>query len=215
VEKGFVKPLDQYLAQQGWIVFEVTNRGEEGRGTAFQKPAYRALGGVEVEDQLAALKWLKGQPFVDPERVGVYGWSYGGYMVLKLLEAAPNAFAAGVSGAPVTRWELYDTHYTERYMGNPITDPEPYRKASALEDAAKIEDPLLVIHGLADDNVLFENTTALMARLQEAKRPFEVMVYPGRTHSIGSGNVGVHLWQTIERFMNREVKNKGTAVAAR
>ncbi len=213
VEKGFVKPMDQYLAQQGWIVFEVANRGEEGRGTAFQKPAYRALGGVEVQDQLAALKWLKGQPFVDPERVGVYGWSYGGYMVLKLLEAAPKAFAAGVSGAPVTRWELYDTHYTERYMGNPVTDPEPYRKASALEDAEKITDPLLIIHGMADDNVLFENTTAMMARLQEAKRPFEVMVYPGRTHSIGSGNAGVHLWETIERFMNREVKNKPAGAA--
>ena len=212
VEKGFVKPLDHYLAQQGWIVFEVANRGEEGRGTAFQKPAYRALGGVEVDDQLAALKWLKAQPFVDPDRIGVYGWSYGGYMVLKLLEAAPGAFTAGVAGAPVTRWELYDTHYTERYMGNPITDPEPYRKASALEDAEKIADPLLIVHGMADDNVLFENTTALMARLQEAKRPFEVMVYPGRTHRIAEGAPAVHLWQTIERFFNREVKNKPLAV---
>ncbi len=211
VEKGFVKPLDHYLAQQGWIVFEVANRGQEGRGTAFQKSAYRALGGVEVADQLAALKWLKAQPFVDGTRVGVYGWSYGGYMVLKLLEAAPGAFAAGIAGAPVTRWELYDTHYTERYMGNPVTDPEPYEKASALEEAGKISDPLLIVHGMSDDNVLFENSTALMARLQEAKRPFEVMVYPGRTHRIADGNAGVHLWQTIERFLDREIRNKGGA----
>ena len=124
------------------------------------------------------------------------------------MERVWEAFAAGIAGAPVTRWELYDTHYTERYMGNPVTDPEPYRKASALEAADRIEDPLLVIHGMADDNVLFENTTALMARLQEAKRPFEVMVYPGRTHRIAGSNVSVHLWDTIERFLNREVKNK-------
>jgi dipeptidyl-peptidase-4 len=213
VEKGFVSPMDQYLAQQGWIVFEIANRGEEGRGTAFQRPAYRALGGVEVEDQLAGLKWLKAQSFVDPERVGMFGWSYGGYMVLKLLEAAPHAFAAGVSGAPVTRWELYDTHYTERYMGNPATDPEPYRKASALEGAEKIADPLLLIHGMADDNVLFQNSTELMARLQAANRPFELMTYPGETHSAVGGRVAPHVWSTIERFMNREVKNKPAGAA--
>lgn len=207
VSKGFVSPLDQYLAQQGWIVFAVANRGEEGRGTAFQKPAYRALGGVEVEDQLAALNWLKRQPNVDGDRVGVYGWSYGGYMVLKLLEAAPGAFAAGVAGAPVTRWELYDTHYTERYMGNPVTDPAPYIKANAIEDAAKIADPLLLIHGLADDNVLFENTTAMMAKLQQERRQFEVMVYPGATHSVAGPNTSVHLYETIERFMNRNVRD--------
>ncbi|HEX8533881.1 MAG TPA: prolyl oligopeptidase family serine peptidase, partial [Allosphingosinicella sp.] len=124
-----------------------------------------------------------------------------------------HAFAAGVSGAPVTRWELYDTHYTERYMGNPATDPEPYRKASAIEGAEKIADPLLVIHGMADDNVLFQNTTELMARLQTANRPFEVMTYPGETHSAVGGRVAPHVWSTIERFMNREVKNKVSGTA--
>ena len=207
VSAGFVSLISQYFAQKGWIVFEVANRGEEGRGTAFQAPAYKKLGGVEVDDQLAALKWLKGQPYVDPNRIGVYGWSYGGYMVLKLLEAAPNAFTAGVSGAPVTKWELYDTHYTERYMGNPVTDPEDYRKANALDDAVKIQDPLLVIHGMSDDNVLFENTTALMAKLQQGNKPFEVMLYPGETHSAVGGKVAPHVWNTIESFLNRTVKN--------
>lgn len=206
VSRGFVSALDQYLAQQGWIVFQATNRGEEGRGTAFQAPAYHALGGVEVKDQLAALEWLKAQPFVDPEKVAVYGWSYGGYMTLKLLEAAPNAFAAGVAGAPVTKWELYDTHYTERYMGDPNKVPEAYREANAIEDAGKIDDPLLLIHGLADDNVLFDNSTALMAKLQEERKLFETAVYPGKTHSVSGTNVSVHLWKTIEDFLNRRVR---------
>ena len=203
VKTGFVSPLDQYLVQQGWIVFSVGNRGQEGRGTAFQQPAYRALGGVEVADQLAGLAWLKRQPFVQPDKVAVMGWSYGGYMVLKLLEAAPGAFAAGVAGAPVTRWDLYDTHYSEHYMGDPKAEAAAYLKADALHDSNRIADPLLLIHGMADDNVLFQNSTELMARMQEDKTPFEVMVYPGKTHSVSGPNISVHLWQTIERFLAR------------
>jgi dipeptidyl-peptidase-4 len=208
---GFVGPMDQYLVQQGWTVFQVNNRGQEGRGTAFQTPAYHKLGGVEVEDQLAALAWLKRQPGVDPNRIAVYGHSYGGYMVLKLLEAQPGAFAAGIAGAPVTRWDLYDTHYTEKYMGDPRVEKAGYAKASALEDALKISDPLLIIHGLSDDNVLFQNSTELMAKLQEGKRPFEVMVYPGLGHGISGTNISVHQWTTILDFLKR----RGIAPAAR
>jgi dipeptidyl-peptidase-4 len=201
--QGFVSPLDQYLVQQGWVIFSVGNRGQEGRGVEFQRPAYRALGGVEVVDQLAGLNWIKSQPFALPDEVAVFGWSYGGYMVLKLLEAAPNAFAAGIAAAPVTRWDLYDTHYSEHYMGDPRTKAAAYRKADALQESSKIADPLLLIHGMADDNVLLPNTTELMAKLQEEKVPFEVMLYPGRTHSISGPNVSVHLWQTIETFLRR------------
>src|SRR4051812_39631070 len=100
------------------------------------------MGKVEVADQLKGVEWLKAQPFVDPKRIVANGWSYGGYMVLKLLEAAPGMFAAGVSGAPVTRWELYDTHYTERYLGNPAKDPKPYAISDAIAEAGKIRDPL-------------------------------------------------------------------------
>jgi dipeptidyl-peptidase-4 len=195
----------QYLVRKGWTVFSIDNRGTPDRGKAFEDPIYRAMGGVEVADQLAGLEWLKEQPFVDPKKVAVYGWSYGGYMTLKLLEAAPGALAAGVSGAPVTKWELYDTHYTERYMGNPATDPKPYEASSALPDAAKIADPLLLIHGMSDDNVVFDNSTALMARLQSAAVPFEAMVYPGFGHAVRGPGVSVHLWRTIERFLEREV----------
>jgi dipeptidyl-peptidase-4 len=203
VQNGFVKPLDQYLVQQGWALSQVGGRGQEGRGTAFQKPAYRALGEVEVADQLAGLQWLKQQPFADPNRIAVHGHSYGGYMVLKLLQAAPGAYAAGIAGAPVTRWDLYDTHYTEHYMGDPNQRRAAYDKSDALHDAAKIKDPLLLIHGMSDDNVLFQNSTELMARMQEAKVPFEMMVYPGKGHSISGTNISVHQWATILNFLER------------
>jgi dipeptidyl-peptidase-4 len=203
VQKGFVSPLHQYLVQQGWALFQVGGRGQEGRGTAFQKPAYRALGGVEVADQLAGLAWLKRQPFADPSKVAVYGHSYGGYMVLKLLQAAPGAYAAGIAGAPVTRWDLYDTHYTEHYMGDPNKLRAAYDKSDALRDSARIKDPLLLYHGMSDDNVLFQNTTELMAKLQEEKVPFEVMVYPGKGHGITGTNISVHLWTTILDFLKR------------
>ena len=197
----------QYLLDQGWTVFSIDNRGTPDRGKAFEDPIHRAMGGVEVEDQLAGLAWLKKQSFVDPRRVAVYGWSYGGYMTLKLLEAAPGAYAAGVSGAPVTRWDLYDTHYTERYLGNPATDPKPYQTSDALPNATAIKDPLLVIHGMSDDNVVFDNSTALMAKLQAAAIPFEAMVYPGFGHRVAGPGVSVHLWRTIEAFLHRQVKD--------
>jgi dipeptidyl-peptidase-4 len=199
--------LHQYLVDKGWIVFSVDGRGTPRRGRKFADTLYLKLGSVEVEDQLAGVQWLKRQDFVDPGKVAVNGWSYGGYMVLKLLEAAPGAYAAGVAGAPVTRWELYDTHYTERYLGNPSIDPKPYVAAGALDEAGKIVDPLLLIHGMADDNVVFENSTALIARLQEQQRPFEMMVYPGATHAITGEGRQTHLWKTIEAFLDRTVKS--------
>ena len=203
IKTGFVSPMQQYLVQQGWALFQVGGRGQEGRGTAFQKPIYHALGTVEVADQLAALAWLKQQPFADAKRITVYGHSYGGYMVLKLLQAAPGAYAAGVAGAPVTRWDLYDTHYTEHYLGDPRADRAAYDRADALHDSAKIVDPLLLIHGMSDDNVLFQNSTELMAKMQEEKVPFEVMVYPGKGHGISGANVSVHEWRTILNFLER------------
>jgi dipeptidyl-peptidase-4 len=206
VQRGWQNPIHQYLVDKGWIVFSVDNRGTPRRGRAFADQLYLKLGSVEVEDQLAGLEWLKKQDYVDADKVAVYGWSYGGYMVLKLLEAAPGAYAAGISGAPVTKWELYDTHYTERFLGNPAKDPKPYERANTLADAHKIADPLLLMHGMADDNVVFENTTAMMARLQEAKRPFELMVYPGATHAITGEARQTHQWRTIESFLDRRVK---------
>jgi len=201
-------PLHEALVDQGWIVFTIDNRGTNRRGTKFENAVYRSMGDAEVADQLAGVEWLRKQPFVDPAKIAVQGWSYGGYMTLKLLAKAPGVFAAGAAVAPVTKWELYDTAYTERYLGNPAVDPKPYQKSDALDDAVKIRDPLLLVHGMSDDNVVFQNSTELYARLQQAKVPFEMMVYPGATHAIAGEGPQTHVWTTITRFLNEKVRDK-------
>ena len=201
-------PLHEALVDKGWIVFTIDNRGTNRRGTKFENAVYRSMGDAEVQDQLAGIEWLKKQPFVDPSKIAVQGWSYGGYMTLKLLEKAPGVFAAGAAVAPVTKWELYDTAYTERYLGNPAVDPKPYQTSDALDDAVKIKDPLLLVHGMSDDNVVFQNSTELYARLQQAKRPFEMMAYPGATHAIAGEGPQTHVWTTITRFLDEKVLGK-------
>lgn len=209
VTKQFGSLTHQYLAEKGWAVFRVDNRGTPNRGTAFESAIYRKLGFPEVDDQMAALNWLKAQPFVDPARVAVYGWSYGGYMVQRLMTEHPEAFAAGVSGAPVTDWTLYDTHYTERYLGNPATDKGPYVAGDVTLKADRLARPLLIIHGLADDNVVFDHSAKMIAALQKAGKPFETMVYPGQTHAIRDPALATHMWKTIEGFLDRNVKASG------
>ena len=203
VTKGWSNPLEQAIVAKGYILFEIDNRGSDNRGVAFEKPIYHAMGGVEVADQKVGGEFLKSLPFVDPDKIALYGWSYGGYMTLKQLQADPGFYAAGIAGAPVTKWELYDTAYTERYMGDPRKVQAAYDKASALEEAAKIADPLLLIHGMSDDNVVFSNSTALAAKMQQAGVPFEMMFYPGETHSVGGPEISPHLWHTIMRFLER------------
>ena len=205
VTRAWNGALPQFIVDQGYIYFQIDNRGSFNRGKAFEDHIYHAMGTVEVADQLAGAEFIKAQPFVDPKRVAIYGWSYGGYMTLKMLEAAPGVFAAGISGAPVTKWELYDTHYTERYLGDPNTDPNSYRSSNALEGATKIADPLLLIHGMSDDNVVFENSTAFAARMQRNARPFEMMFYPGNTHRVGGPGISEHLWGTILDFLDRRM----------
>jgi dipeptidyl-peptidase-4 len=189
-------------------VFTIDGRGTNRRGTRFESAIYHAMGKAEVEDQLAGVEWLKRQDYIDPRRLAVMGWSYGGYMTLKLLEAAPGTFAAGVAVAPVTQWQNYDTVYTERYLGSPKTDPQAYASSNALDQASAIRDPLLVMHGMSDDNVVFSNTTALIAKLQKEKKPFELMVYPGATHAIAGEGPRTHLWLTIENFLDRNVRGE-------
>nr|WP_243848244.1 S9 family peptidase [Sphingomonas insulae] len=207
VTHGWQGALPQFLVDQGYIYFKIDNRGSYNRGKAFEDQIYHAMGTVEVEDQLSGAEYLKTLPFVDATKIATYGWSYGGYMSLKMLEKTPGVYAAAVSGAPVTDWQLYDTHYTERYLGDPAKDPKSYATSAAVEDAAKIKDPLLLIHGMADDNVFLDNSTKVAARMQATATPFEMMFYPGYTHRVG-GPVAPHLWGTILEFLDRTVKNK-------
>ncbi len=201
VDKGWGGALAQAVVDKGYIYFALDNRGTANRGVDFEQPLYRAMGGVEVRDQKVGAEHLKTLDFVDGDKIALYGWSYGGYMTLKQLQADPGLYAAGISGAPVTKWELYDTHYTERFMGDPRIVPEAYEAASAIPDATKISDPMLLIHGMADDNVVFENSSELISVLQEGNVPFEMMLYPGYTHRVAGENISPHLWNTIFRFL--------------
>jgi len=198
--------VEQYWARLGYLVFTVDNRGVEHYGKSFQEPVYKKLGVLDVADQLHAVDWLKQQSHVDPDRIGVFGWSYGGYMVLMMLMQEPGALAAGASVAPVTDWALYDTHYTERYMGTPQDDAEVYRLGDVLTYSSNLEDPLLLIHGMADDNVLFSHTTRLMENLQQSAIPFDLMTYPGGKHSLVGENVRVHVYSQITDFFERHLK---------
>ena len=210
VTRSWGGTVSDYLVQQGWIVFAIDNRGTPDRGKAFEDHLYHAMGTVEVEDQLAGVEWLKSQSFVDPARIATYGWSYGGYLTLKLLQKAPGVFAAGIAGAPVTKWELYDTHYTERYLGDPKAKRSAYPSADAMAEAGKISDPLLLMHGMADDNVVLEHSTAFMTAMQEQARPFDLMLYPGQTHRFAGEGPNVHSWRMIEGFLTRNGVKPGT-----
>ena len=203
VTRGWTGAMAQAIVDRGYVFFQIDNRGSANRGVDFEQPIYRAMGGVEVADQKRGAEYLKTLDFVDPDKIALYGWSYGGYMTLKQLQADPGLYAAGISGAPVTKWELYDTHYTERYMGTPQADGVAYEAASAIPDAAKIADPLLLVHGMADDNVVFENATEIIAAMQSTNTPFEMMLYPGQTHRVGGEQISPHLWNTIFAFLER------------
>lgn len=204
VTRGWQGTRAQAIVDRGYIYFQLDGRGSANRGVAFESQIRQAMGSVEVEDQRAGTAFLKSLGYVDPAKIATYGWSYGGYLTLKMLAADQGLYAAGIAGAPVTKWELYDTHYTERYLGDPRQVPEAYRKAGAIDDAGKIADPLLLIHGMADDNVVFENSTAFIARMQAEARPFEMMLYPGQAHGVRGPKIGVHLWNTIFTFLERQ-----------
>jgi dipeptidyl-peptidase 4 len=196
----------QILTRSGYVVFQLDNRGTAFRGTAFQDPIHDKLGDVEVTDQVQGARWIAAQDFVDPSRIGVWGWSYGGYMTLMLMFKAPDVFRAGVSGAPVTDWGLYDTHYTERYLDRPQDNAAGYAASSVLPYAKDLKGKLLVMHGMADDNVLFLHSTKLFRRLQDLGKPFDVMVYPGAKHGLIRQHDGRHAYGTIKRFFDESLR---------
>ncbi len=197
--------FNQYLAQQGYVVFSLDNRGTPRRGRDFGGALYGKQGTVEVDDQLKGIEWLSRQPWVDAKRIGVHGWSNGGYMTLMLLAKASDKYACGIAGAPVTDWGLYDTHYTERYMDLPGNNPAGYEQARVLTHIDGLTSPLLLIHGMADDNVLFSNATVLMSALQQRSVPFELMTYPGAKHGLSGANA-LHRYRVAERFLARCLK---------
>lgn len=198
----------QILAQHGFVIFSLDNRGSGSRGVAFESALQGQLGKVEIEDQLRGVEFLKAQPYVDPSRIGIMGWSYGGYMTLMAL-AQPNVFKAGIAGAPVVDWTLYDTHYTERYLGTPSSNARGYDLSSVPSHIKDLSGHLLLVHGMADDNVLFTNSTILMQKLQSQGKQFELMTYPGGKHGLARvPAMGKHYYQMALEYFERELRER-------
>jgi len=195
----------QVLAAHGFAVWQMDNRGSSGRGHAFEAPLYRRLGKTELADQLDGLHYLLAQGFVDPARVGIYGWSYGGFMTLYSLLNAPDAFRAGIAGAPVTNWRNYDTIYTERYLGLPSENAQGYRASSPVEYASKLKAKLLMVDNLEDDNVLFQNIFQMAQALEQAGKVFDMVVYPQKTHGV-SGTDQRQLLEETTDFFEKNLK---------
>ena len=190
------------IAQHGYIIFSLDNRGSYGRGHAFETPIYHQMGKVELEDQLAGVKYLKSLGYVDIARIGIWGWSYGGYMTLYALFNAPDVFKAGVAVAPVSDWKLYDTIYTERYMGKPQDNTEGYKNSSPVNQASHLNGRLMLAHGTGDDNVHFANTSEVINELIEGSHyPNRLMIFPGRGHPIGDAPARIQLFEGITQFI--------------
>ncbi|MCU0233759.1 MAG: alpha/beta fold hydrolase [Thermoanaerobaculales bacterium] len=207
---GSIHDTFRLLADMGIGVFMVDNRGTAGRGRDFETAIHRRLGELEVADQVAAARWLGAQDWVDPERIAVYGGSYGGYMTLMLLLKAPELFRAGVAYAPVTDWRLYDSIYAERYMDTPEQNPEGYESSAPLTWAENLRGALLLAHGSMDNNVHLQNTLQLVGSLAEADRRFELMVYPRTRHGVRRSSFALHFHRLKTEFLARHLLGPST-----
>lgn len=198
--------LEQYMAQQGYVVVCVDGRGTGGRGAEFEKCTYLRLGELEAKDQVETALWLGSQPYVDKNRIGIWGWSYGGWNTLMSMSEGRPVFRAGVAVAPPTSWRYYDTVYSERYMRTPKENPSGYDEVNPMARVDKLSGALLICHGLADDNVHFQNTAEYTEALVQADKDFKENIYTNRNHSIYGGNTRNHLFRQIVNFFNAEMK---------
>ncbi|MEP6571363.1 MAG: S9 family peptidase [Gemmatimonadota bacterium] len=193
------------LTQKGYLVASVDNRGTGARGRDWKKIVYGRLGVIETHDQAAAARVIGGWPYVDASRIGVWGWSYGGFMSLNTLFQAPDVYRMGIAVAPVTHWKFYDNIYTERYNGLPQQNPEGYDRGSPLTYVNQLKGSLLLVHGTGDDNVHLQNSQVLINALVAANKPFSFMEYPNRNHGIFGGNTRVHLFELLTRFVDENL----------
>jgi dipeptidyl-peptidase-4 len=196
--------MDQVFAQDGYVVWEMDNRGTSGRGHAFESAVFRNLGVQELADQREGIQYLISLGFVDARRIGVTGWSYGGFMTLNLMLNAPDVFHAGFAGAPVTNWLNYDTIYTERYMGVPKDSGEAYAQTAMPAKAGALVGKLMIAHNFEDDNVLFQNTAQMISALEAAGKRFELALYPQKTHGV-NGAAARQMESTMLDFFERSL----------
>ncbi len=197
----------QYLAQQGYVVLNVDNRGSSNRGLAFEAPIARSMGNIEVSDQVDGVRFLASRPYVDSTHVGIYGWSYGGYMTLRALMHAPDVFKVGISGAPVTFWEGYDTHYTERYMGLPDTNESGYQTSAVLPYVEQMVGKLMLVQGLVDENVHARHAMRLIEALTTAAKDYELVLFPEARHMPRNPSHLEYLERKLVEFLNRYLKS--------
>src|SRR5438093_1698924 len=195
----------QMLARDGYLVASVDNRGTGGRGARFMKLTYLHLGRYESADQIASARWFAAQPYVDPDRIGIWGWSYGGYMSSLSMFRGGGVFKAPLAVAPVTDWRLYDTIYTERYMRTPLENPAGYAEGAPLAYADSLKGHFLLVHGTGDDNVHFQNSVRLVERLEAANRQFDMRIYPNKTHAIAGGNTRENLYGLFTAWLEKNL----------
>ena len=189
------------LAQKGYIVLCVDGRGTGYRGTKYKKATYKNLGKYEIEDQIAAAQWIGSQSYVDAGRIGIFGWSFGGYMASLAMTKGADVFKVGIAVAPVTTWRYYDTIYTERYLQTPQENPQGYDENSPINFADLMKGKYLLIHGTADDNVHYQNAVEMAEALIQKNKEFEFMTYPDKNHGIYGGNTRLHLHQKMTDFI--------------
>ena len=196
----------QHLADRGFVVFQLDNRGTGGRGIAFVQQVHKRLGQLELEDQLAGARWLASQPYVDPHRIGIYGHSYGGFMAALAMLEGKGAFKAGVAGAPVIDWRLYDSGYTERYMETPATNAAGYAASDLSQKVDGLTGRLFLIHAAMDENVHFANTAKLVDALVAKHKPFDLLVLPGERHGTRAPAARSYVPERVVDFFVRELR---------
>jgi dipeptidyl-peptidase-4 len=213
VKNAWQPATNQLLTEAGYIVFRLDNRGEGDRSAAFKQALYLKMGQPEIEDQVIGADYLRSLPYVDADRIAIMGWSYGGFMSLMALTEPKMGLAAALAGAPPTEWSLYDTAYTERYMSTPQGNVAGYAASDVLGRLDNMTGRLLLMHGMADDNVIFENTTRVLNALQEKSIPFETMLYPGQRHGIRGNDRQLHQWRTYLDFLDRTIGTRAPAAS--
>lgn len=189
----------QYMAERGYIIFTLDNRGTNNRGLAFEQAIFRNLGTVEVEDQMVGVNYLKRQPYVDSTRIGVHGWSYGGFMTISLMTRKPGVFKVAVAGGPVIDWRYYEVMYGERYMDTPQSNPQGYETSSLLNYVQNLKGKLLIIHGTVDPVVVWQNSLLYLRKAIDLGKQLDYFVYPGDEHNM-RGKDRVHLYQKITDY---------------
>ena len=205
VRQSWQASTTQLLTEAGYIVFRMDNRGEGDRSVAFKTALYRKMGQPEIADQVLAADYLRSLPFVDDDRIAMMGWSYGGFMSAMALTEPKMGLASAIVGAPPTEWSLYDTHYTERYMSTPEDNVEGYAASDVVPRLENLTGRMLLMHGMADDNVIFENATRVMDAMQSRSIPFDLMLYPGQRHGVRGNDRQLQQWRTYLEFLDRTI----------